>query len=244
MTATVEGAPISPAGVRPSPSYAAGDAGLRPDFREILRLVRPGSRVLDVGCGEGVLLEALVQEKNCDGRGLEISAGGVSACLARGLAVVQGDADRDLADFPARGFDYAILSQTLQESAAPREVLTELLRIAERAVVSFPNFGHWRMRLSLLVHGRMPETRALPHQWWSTPNIHMCTLRDFVELCGELQIEIEFGAAFAAGKPPRRIVADRAIENWRAESALFLLSRRSGGPRPIPEPVAKKDLFG
>ena len=234
-------------GARLRPRRDLGRPGeLRPDFAEILRLVRPGSRVLDVGCGEGALLELLTEEKGCDGRGLEISAGGVSACIARGLAVVQGDADRDLKDFPAQAFDYAILSQTLQATVAPREVLIELLRIAEHAIVSFPNFGHWRMRLSLLAHGRMPETPALPEHWWSTPNIHMCTLRDFVELCRDLDLRIDHCAAFTTGKPPRRIDPDRAIENWRAESALFLLSRRVpvAPPAPAADPARRgDDLF-
>ena len=204
-------------------------SALREDFKEILRLVRPGSRVLDVGCGEGDLLEILTREKAVDGQGLEISHEGVSACLARGLAVVQGDADRDLDHFPTKAFDYAILSQTLQAMRDPRHVLAELLRIAERAVVSLPNFGHWRIRLDLLTKGRMPETRALPEPWWSTPNIHLCTLRDFTSLCDELELRIDACAALADGKPARPIEAGRPIENWRAESAIFLLSRR-GAP--------------
>ena len=130
---------------------------VREDFREILRLVRPGSRVLDVGCGEGDLLELLTREKEVDGRGLEIEAANVSICLARGLTVVQGDADRDLDHFPAKAFDYAVLSQTLQATRNPRHVLSELLRIADKAVVSFPNFGHWRVRLGLLIDGRMRQ---------------------------------------------------------------------------------------
>lgn len=249
MTATVEGEPIiaAPAG-RLKPIRDLGRPGeLRPDFQQILKLVRPASRVLDIGCGEGALLELLVQEKGCDGRGLEISAKGVSACLARGLAVVQGDADRDLKDFPAKGFDYAILSQTLQATVAPRDVLIELLRIADRAIVSFPNFGHWRMRFSLMIRGRMPETAALPHQWWSTPNIHMCTLRDFTILCHELDLRIESCAALTTGKPPRVIDPEREVENWRSESALFLLSRKNGLKRAAAvdakaEPVTG-DLF-
>jgi methionine biosynthesis protein MetW len=199
--------------------------GVREDFREIVRLVRPGARVLDVGCGEGELLEVLGREKGVDGRGLEISPKGVSACLARGLAVVQGDADSDLDYFPARAFDYAVLSQTLPQVRQPRHVLSELLRIGERAIVSLPNFGHWRVRLDLLSRGRMPLTDALPTPWWGTPNIHLCTVRDFTELCADLSLSIEACAALANGKVARPMDPSRAVENWRAESALFLLSR-------------------
>lgn len=205
---------------------AVADAGVRQDFREILRLVKPGARVLDVGCGEGALLELLVEHSQVDGRGLEISPEGVSACLARGLAVVQGDADRDLDYFPARAFDYAILSQTLQAVLRPRHVLGELLRIADQAVVSLPNFGHWRVRLDLLLHGRMPVTGLLPDPWWSTPNIHLCTVRDFTAVCDDLGLRIDACAALDAGKPARPMDPERPIENWRAEAALFLLSRR------------------
>jgi methionine biosynthesis protein MetW len=222
---------------------------IREDFREILRLVRPGSRVLDIGCGEGALLELLAREKGVDGRGLEISPDGVSACLARGLAVVQGDADRDLVDYPTRAFDYAILSQTLQTVREPRRVLTELLRIAERAVVSVPNFGFWRVRLSLLLTGRMPMTGSLSEPWWSTPNIHLCTLRDFTLLCEALEVRIEDSAALADGRAARRMDPAREIENWRAEQAIFLLRRpgSAGGPPPAPHHPARdlpaQDLF-
>jgi methionine biosynthesis protein MetW len=194
-------------------------------FREIASLVRPGARVLDIGCGEGALLELLSEQKGVDGRGLEISPLGVQACLSRGLAVVQGDADRDLADFPTRAFDYAILSSTLQQVREPKTVLAELLRIAERAIVSLPNFGHWRVRLSLLAHGRMPVTASLAEPWWSTDNIHLCTLKDFTLLCEELDIRIEQAAALAEGRPARRINPASALENWRAEQAIYLLSR-------------------
>ena len=217
-------------------------ADLREDFREILRLVRPGSRVLDVGCGEGELLELLTREKNCDGQGLEISTAGVSACLARGLAVVQGDGDRDLDHFPTQAFDYAILSKTLQQMREPRHVLSELLRIADRAVVSLPNFGHWRVRWALLARGRMPETSALPDPWWATANIHLCTLRDFIGLCEDLDLRIDACAALADGKPARAIDPSRAIENWRAETALFLLSRRNRSVEPA-EPMPRTDLL-
>ena len=215
----------------------------REDFREILRLVRPGSRVLDVGCGEGELLELLAREKGVEGRGLEISPEGVSACMARGLAVVQGDADDDLDYFPAKAFDYAVLSQTLPQVRQPRHVLSELLRIAERAIVSLPNFGHWRIRLDLLGRGRMPVTDVLPTPWWGTPNIHLCTVRDFTHLCDDLDLRIEACAALANGKPARPIEPKRPLENWRAESALFLLSRASSSETPSVS-ATKADLFG
>lgn len=214
--------------------------GLREDFREILRLVRPGSRVLDVGCGEGELLELLAREKGVEGQGLEISSEGVAACLAKGLSVVQGDGDRDLDYFPAKAFDYAILSKTLQQMREPRHVLNELLRIADQAVVSVPNFGHWRVRFALLAKGRMPETRTLPDPWWSTPNIHLCTLRDFTTLCEDLDLRIDACAALSQGQPARPIDPSRPIENWRSESAIYLLSRRGTPPAPPP----KTDLFG
>lgn len=216
-------------------------SALREDFREILRLVRPGSRVLDVGCGEGELLELLAREKDVDGQGLEISQQGVAACLKKGLAVVQGDGDRDLDHFPSRAFDYAILSKTLQQMREPRHVLAELLRIAERAVVSVPNFGHWRVRWSLVTTGRMPETGALPEPWYSTPNIHLCTLRDFTDLCEDLDLRIDACSAFVQGKPARPIDPLRPIENWRSEQALFLLSRRR--PESDTPRVEKTDLF-
>ena len=223
----------------------------REDFDEILRLVRPGARVLDVGCGEGELLDRLTAEKGVDGQGLEISQAGVSACLAKGLAVVQGDGDRDLDHFPTRAFDYAILSKTLQQMRAPRHVLTELLRIADQAIVSVPNFGHWRMRVSLMTRGRMPETRALPDPWWATDNIPLCTLADFNDLCRELDLRIDACAALATGKPARAIDPNGVLENWRAETAIFLLSRRNRDPRvePAPDlavesrPAATGDLF-
>ena len=214
---------------------------IREDFREIVRLVRPGARVLDVGCGEGDLLDLLRREKQVDARGIEISAAGVGACLARGLSVMQGDADRDLAEFAPDAFEYAILSQTLQAVRRPREVLADLMRLAERAIVSFPNFGYWRVRLSLLARGRMPETRVLPTPWWASANIHLCTLRDFTELCADLGLRIEAAAALSEGRPARPVDPERELENWRAESALFLLSR---GRPAAPAPTPRENLFG
>jgi methionine biosynthesis protein MetW len=216
---------------------------IREDFAEILKLVRPGARVLDIGCEDGELLELLTREKGVDGQGLEISPEGVAAGLARGLAVVQGDGDRDLDHFPTRAFDYAILSKTLQQMREPRHVLSELLRIADQAVVSVPNFGHWKVRWALLSRGRMPETGALPEPWWSTPNIHLCTLRDFTVLCDELELRIDACAALAEGRPARPIDPRQPIENWRAETALFLLSRKAE-PEAAPSVRVQQNLFG
>lgn len=205
----------------------------REDFREILRLVRPGARVLDIGCGEGELLELLEREKAVDGRGVEISQANVAAAVARGLAVVQGDADSDLADYPSDAFDYAILSQTLQTVHDPRAVLIELMRIARHAIVSFPNFAHWRVRASLLTRGRMPTTRALPTPWWATRNIHLCTLRDFTDLVADLGLKVEASSALATGKAARPMSPGLFWENWRAEQALFLLRRDEAEPAPL-----------
>jgi methionine biosynthesis protein MetW len=217
---------------------------VREDFREILKLVRPGSRALDIGCGEGDLLDLLAREKGVDGRGLELEQQNVSAALARGLAVVQGDADRDLADYPDRAFDYAILSQTLQTVRDPRAVISELLRIADRAIVSFPNFGHWRVLTALAVTGRMPKTRSLSATWYSTPNIHLCTIHDFTDLCDDLNLRIEAAAALAQGKPARPIDPWKRRENWMSEQAIFLLGR--GGEQAVviaPEPGEQGKLL-
>jgi methionine biosynthesis protein MetW len=210
---------------------------MREDFKEILRLVRPGARVLDVGCGTGDLLALLESEKRVDGRGVEISVDGVSACLAKGLTVIQGDADSDLKDFPDQAFDYAILSQTLQALRAPKAVLGELIRLADRAIVSFPNFGHWRVRLNLITRGRMPETKALPDPWYATANIHLCTLLDFLDLCQELGLRIEAAAALSGGKPARAIDPAGLLENWRTEQLIFMLSRKPAAQAVIPPPA-------
>jgi methionine biosynthesis protein MetW len=193
---------------------------LRPDLAVIAANVAPGSRVLDIGCGDGELMAALRDEKQVDARGLELDAGDVASAVARGLSVVQGDADTDLADYPDNSFDYAILSQTLQTTRAPDVVLEHLLRIGRHAFVSFPNFAHWRVRASLLWGGRMPVTRLLPVAWYATPNIHHVTVDDFRALLNERGITIE-GAWFLSGD--QRTSATMA--NLLAEHAVFLLRR-------------------
>jgi len=193
---------------------------LRPDLAVIAANVAPGSRVLDIGCGDGELMAALRDEKQVDARGLELDAGDVASAVARGLSVVQGDADTDLADYPDDSFDYAILSQTLQTTRAPDVVLEHLLRIGRHAFVSFPNFAHWRVRASLLWGGRMPVTRLLPVAWYATPNIHHVTIDDFRALLNERGITVE-GAWFLSGD--QRTSATMA--NLLAEHAVFLLKR-------------------
>ena len=193
---------------------------LRPDLALIAAHVAPGSRVLDIGCGDGTLLAALRDEGGCDARGMEIDPANVTECVARGLSVIQGDADADLAFYPDQSFDYAILSQTLQTTMRPDHVLEELLRIGKRAFVSFPNFAHWRVRLSLLLGGRMPVTRLLPVAWYETPNIHHVTVDDFRALVADRGIRVEQAWFLRSGRQ-----TGPAAANLRAEHASFLLSR-------------------
>lgn len=166
-------------------------AALRPDLAAIAGIVAPGSSLLDVGCGEGELLAWLKENKQVKGRGIEISQQGVHRAIAKGLSVIQGNADTDLAYYPEQAYDYVVLSQTLQTLKDPREVLTHLVRIAKHAIVSVPNFGHWKNRLYLACRGRMPVTKSLSYQWYDTPNIHFCTITDFVVLCDQLSLTIE-----------------------------------------------------
>jgi methionine biosynthesis protein MetW len=192
---------------------------LRPDLAIIADAVPSSARVLDVGCGDGELMAAL-RAKGVDARGLEIDPANVTAAIARGQSVVQGDANRDLADYPDNAFDYAILSQTLQTTERPDLVVDELLRIAPRAFVSFPNFAHWRVRLSLLWGGRMPVTRLLPVAWYETPNIHHVTVSDFRDLVRAKGIKVERVWHLSGDKP-----ASDAAASWRAEHAIFLIGR-------------------
>jgi methionine biosynthesis protein MetW len=200
---------------------------LRSDLAAIASMIPEKARLLDVGCGDGALLEHLQSTKQVDGRGLELSQIDVNACVARGLPVVQGDADTDLVDYPSGVFDVVILSDTIQATRSPRTVLHHLLRIGRRTVVSLPNFGHWRVRLRLLASGRMPQTRALDYAWHETPNIHLCTIADFVQLARDEGAEIE--RAFALQGDGRTIAMrpDAWGPNLFAERAIFLLKGRA-----------------
>ena len=198
---------------------------LRPDLAAIAEMIPQGARLLDVGCGDGMLLEYLVRTKGVDGRGLELIQQNVNACVTRGLSVVQGDADTDLTEYPSGIFDLVILSQTIQATRHPRHVLNELLRIGSRTIVSFPNFGHWRVRASLLIRGRMPVTKALGHAWYDTPNIHLCTIADFLGLARETNARIERAIAIDGRGRTRAMQTDAWGPNLFAEGAIFQLAR-------------------
>jgi methionine biosynthesis protein MetW len=197
----------------------------RVDLLAVAELVPPGSRVLDIGCGDGQLLKLLEATRDADGRGIEISQQGVNECVAGGLSVVQGDADTDLVDYPDDAFDFVVLSQTLQATYRPRQVLEQMLRIGHKVIVSFPNFGHWRVRTLLGFTGRMPVTRSLPYSWYDTPNIHFCTIRDFVALCSEVDARIE--RSMVLNRAGERINLKAPLWFWNlfGQQAVFLLKR-------------------
>ena len=208
---------------------AEGSAGfpqpVRRDLEIIADMIEPGSRVLDIGCGDGALLDDLVHRKSVDGRGIELSQTGVNACVAHGLSVIQGDADTDLAYYPDDAFDYVVLSQTLQATRNPHDVVSNLVRIGRRAVVSFTNFGHWRFRVKLMLNGRMPTVDQDGRYWYDTPNIHLCTIRDFHALCDDLNLKVERALSLSRSGTARELSSIGAWANLRGEEAIFLLAR-------------------
>ncbi|MBV9521818.1 MAG: methionine biosynthesis protein MetW [Alphaproteobacteria bacterium] len=223
--AALAGPPDRTASPGRAPQRLAAVGDIRGDLRLIAEMVASGSRVLDIGCGDGALLAYLAREKSVDGRGMELSQSGVNACVSHGLPVIQGDADHDLGAYPSGAFDFVILSQTLQATHNPRHVVANLVRIGRRAIVSFPNFGHWRIRLHLLFRGRMPVTPLLSHAWHDTPNIHLCTIKDFVALCRELGIVIERSLTLDRAGQPFALDPVGGLANLLAQQALFLLRK-------------------
>ncbi|WP_405048061.1 methionine biosynthesis protein MetW [Flexibacterium corallicola] len=199
---------------------------VRGDHKILCDFVAPNTRIIDIGCGKGELLELLVKTRAVDGRGIELSQSGVNECVSRGLSAVQGDADTDLAAYPDKSFDYAILSQTLQATKNPKHILSELLRIGEKAVVSFPNFGHWNNRLQLLMKGKMPVTDYLPYSWYDTPNIHFCTIRDFMDIAEEVGAKVLQAQALNARGKQIGFKAPWWFWNLVGHQAVFLLEKK------------------
>jgi methionine biosynthesis protein MetW len=202
--------------------HADGALVLRPDLRVIAAMIPPGSRVLDLGCGNGELLAYLVAQRQVMGRGVELSEEGVLACVRRGLSVRQGNLNEGLADYPDASFDYVILSQTLPFLNDPTRILAEMLRVGKRAIVSFPNWGYWRYRLQLLITGCMPETADLPHRWYDAPRMQAFTITDFARFCRAVGITIHEAVYLAHG----RRVSIWKFNNLTATTAVFLLSRQ------------------
>lgn len=198
----------------------------RADHVLIAEMVERGSRVLDVGCGDGALLKLLAIGKDVDGRGIELSRDKVNLCVAHGLSVIQGDADRDLSDYPDKAFDYAVLSLTIQATREPKVVLENLLRIGKHAIVSFPNFGHWLVRAELLFSGRMPMTPNLPEPWFRTADAHLCTIKDFVALVDLVGAEVEDAVAFNARGVRLPIKRSLSLQNLLGEKAVFKLRQK------------------
>ena len=198
---------------------------MKKEFKIISELIENNTRVLDVGCGDGTLMKYLKDEKNVDTRGLEISKNNVQDCTSKGLSVIEGNAERDLHQFPNLSFDYVVLSQTLQAFYNPEKVIDDLLRVANKAIVTIPNFGHWKVRIHLLLKGTMPVTKNLPNEWYNTPNLHMCTINDFSNFCFKKKIELYKSIALNGEKTSTINSGNINIRNLSSELGIFLIKK-------------------
>ena len=194
------------------------------DFGVIAELIPNNASVIDVGCNDGSLLEYLREYKNIDGRGMEIDQKKVQLCLAKGISVIEGDADTDLYDYPDKLFDYSILTYTLQATKSPKTVMQQLVRISKKAIISFPNFGHWKIGASLLLNRKMPVSKKLSYSWHETPNLHFCTINDFIDLCEELEIKIEKKGDLS-NKKLSHFSGKNFLDSYFNEVGLFLVSK-------------------
>jgi methionine biosynthesis protein MetW len=197
---------------------------MKNEFKIISDLLPKNCRVLDVGCGDGTLMQHLSSEKNIDVRGLELEEDNVKICISKGLSVIEGDAETELNQFPDKSFDYVILSQTLQAFYSPVNVLEHLLRIGKSSIVSIPNFGYWKVRSSLLFFGRMPKTKSIPYKWYDTPNLHMCTIKDFYELCIDKKINMKKIVGVNNNKTSLIQNNNIKLKNFFSEIGIFLIS--------------------
>ncbi len=198
---------------------------MKKEFKIIADLIQKNSRVLDVGCGDGELTSFILSNISKDIRGIEISKTNVQKCISKGLTVIEGDAEKDLFQFPDLSFDFVILSQTLQAFLNPEKVLDELLRVGKKAIVTIPNFGHWRVRLNLLFKGTMPITKALPHKWYNTPNLHMCTIKDFSNFCDNKQINFIKSLALSNEKVLNISKSNLSVRNFFSDVGIFLIEK-------------------
>tara|TARA_B100001287_G_scaffold220881_1_gene189981 strand:+ start:378 stop:974 length:597 start_codon:yes stop_codon:yes gene_type:complete len=198
---------------------------MKPEFKVISNLINKNSHVLDVGCGDGVLMEFLIKDKNVNIRGIEISKSKVQNCIAKGLTTIEGNAEEDLRQFPDKSFDYVILSQTLQAFLNPEKVINELLRIGKQAIVTIPNFGYWKIRLHLLLKGTMPVTRTLPDEWYNTPNIHLCTIKDFVSFGKIKNFKLSKSIALKSNQTSYIKNSNLNIKNLSSNLGIFLIER-------------------
>ena len=198
---------------------------MKKEFEIIADLIENNTRVLDVGCGDGTLMKYLKDEKNIDTRGLEILKNNVQNCISKGLSVIEGDAEKDLHQFPNLSFDYVVLSQTLQAFYNPEKVIDDLLKVANKAIVTIPNFGYWKVRLHLLIKGTMPITKTLPNEWYNTPNLHMCTIKDFFNFCSKKNIELYKSIALKDEKTSTINKANINIKNLYSELGIFLIKK-------------------